>query len=101
MRVARTITAGQPRIRLTIADNGSGIRSPELKRIFEPFFTTKDSVGTGLGLWITKEIIGSFGGSVRVRSKPGHGTVFSVSLPAMEPGANAGTACVPAFARAG
>jgi len=85
VRVSRIsgFNQGPPRIRLTIADNGCGIRASNLKRIFEPFFTTKQAVGTGLGLWTTREIIGKYGGSVRVRSQPGRGTVFSVLLPAI------------------
>jgi signal transduction histidine kinase len=70
-------------IRLTIADNGCGIRTENLKRIFEPFFTTKESVGTGLGLWISQEIIGKYGGTVRVRSQRGKGSVFCVTVPAI------------------
>jgi PAS domain S-box-containing protein len=72
-----------PKVRLTIADNGCGIRTEHLKRIFEPFFTTKESLGTGLGLWITEQIVCKYAGSIRVRSKPQKGTVFCMSLPAM------------------
>jgi signal transduction histidine kinase len=68
-------------VRLSIADTGHGI-SPELRaRIFEPFFTTKTNTGTGLGLWVTREIIDKHHGSIRVRSRQGEGTVFSVLLP--------------------
>ena len=70
-------------IRLTIADTGSGIRTEHLQRVFEPFFTTKEAVGTGLGLWISQEIIRRYGGSIRIRSKPGKGTVCCVTMPAM------------------
>ncbi len=69
-------------VRLTIADNGCGIRTENLRRIFEPFFTTKESVGTGLGLWVTEQIIRKYKGSIRVRSKAGKGTVFSLIMPA-------------------
>jgi signal transduction histidine kinase len=68
-------------VRLTIADTGSGITPENLKRIFEPFFTTKQSVGTGLGLWVTKELVKKHEGSIRVRSRIGRGTVFSIWLP--------------------
>ena len=71
-------------IALTIADTGSGIPPQALSRIFEPFFTTKGIAGTGLGLWISKEIISRHLGSLRVRSsqRPGHcGTVFTIFLP--------------------
>ena len=68
-------------IQITIADNGHGI-SPELKqRIFEPFYTTKGNLGTGLGLWVTREVIEKHKGSINVRSKPKCGTVFVLFIP--------------------
>ena len=68
-------------IQITIADNGHGI-PPDLEpRIFEPFYTTKGSRGTGLGLWVTKEIIGKHRGSIRVRSRSNCGTVFVLTIP--------------------
>jgi signal transduction histidine kinase len=79
----------RPVVRLTIADNGCGIRTDHLKRVFEPFFTTKDAVGTGLGLWITRQIIQKYEGSIRVRSSAGKGTVFCITLPAATPEAPA------------
>ena len=59
---------------------------PTLKRIFEPFFSTKGITGTGLGLWISQEILGRHNGHMQVRSRPrnpGHpgGTVFRIFLP--------------------
>ena len=69
-------------VRLTIADNGIGISQENLKRIFEPFFTTKQAYGTGLGLWVAKELIGKNGGDIRVHSQNGRGSVFSIWLPA-------------------
>ena len=68
-------------IRVTIADNGSGIPPDILMRIFEPFYSTKGNRGTGLGLWVTKEIIQKHKGEVKVRSRVGVGTVFSVFFP--------------------
>ncbi len=68
-------------VRLTIADNGAGIRPDHLKRIFDPFFTTKESFGTGLGLWVSREIVSKCGGTIRVRSRVGQGTVFSITFP--------------------
>jgi PAS domain S-box-containing protein len=71
--------------RLTVADDGPGI-SPEVRqRLFEPFFTTKRDVGTGLGLWVTSNILLKHEGSIRVRSSVTAGkswTVFSVFIPA-------------------
>lgn len=72
---------GEPGIRVTVADTGSGINPETLKHIFEPFYSTKGNRGTGLGLWVSKEIIGKHKGIVRVRSRVGFGTVFSVFLP--------------------
>jgi PAS domain S-box-containing protein len=75
---------GQRGVALTVADTGSGISPTVLQRIFEPFFTTKDIAGTGLGLWVSSEIINRHNGSLRVRStqKPGRsGTVFTIFLP--------------------
>jgi signal transduction histidine kinase len=66
----------------TIADSGAGVAAEELARVFEPFFTTKEVVGTGLGLWIAKELILKSQGAIRVRSRPGKGTVFRLWLPA-------------------
>ncbi len=71
------------RIRFTVADNGKGISALALPRIFEPFFTTKGSIGNGLGLWVSKQIIEKHGGSICVRSRTcePHGTTFSMVLP--------------------
>ena len=71
-------------VRITLADNGSGIDAANVARIFEPFFTTKGEKGTGLGLWVARGIIDRIGGSIHVRSKttPGQsGTCFSIFLP--------------------
>jgi signal transduction histidine kinase len=73
-------------VRLTVADNGHGIRPEDCERIFEPFFTTKGEKGTGLGLWVSSSIVQKHGGSIRLRSSTRperHGTVFSVFLPEM------------------
>jgi signal transduction histidine kinase len=58
--------------------------SHTLSRIFEPFFTTKDNSGTGLGLWISREIVDRHRGALRIRSSQsnlGSGTVFALFLP--------------------
>jgi signal transduction histidine kinase len=70
--------------RVVIADTGSGISPTHLKKLFEPFYTTKQDVGTGLGLWVSREIVQKHGGNITLRSSvtPGHsGTVFSIFLP--------------------
>jgi PAS domain S-box-containing protein len=66
---------------LTVADNGTGIGEVVVKRIFDPFFTTKGFAGTGLGLWVSHEIVARHQGRLQVRSKPGQGTVFRLFLP--------------------
>jgi signal transduction histidine kinase len=75
----------RPGLRLTIGDSGSGI-SPEIKsRLFEPFVSSKGDTGTGLGLWVSSEIIRKHGGTIRFKSSsspPSTGTVFSIFLPA-------------------
>lgn len=74
----------RPGVRITIADTGYGIPPEHLESIFEPFFTTKKDTGTGLGLWVSRELVVKHGGSLRVRSRtlnPRCGTVFSLFLP--------------------
>lgn len=69
---------------LTIADTGAGMDPQTLTHIFDPFFTTKGIRGTGLGLWVTHEIVERHKGRLRVHSsqRPGaHGTVFRLFLP--------------------
>jgi PAS domain S-box-containing protein len=72
------------RVRITVADSGCGMELLTIKRIFDPFFTTKGTVGTGLGLWVCKQLVEKNIGSVKVRSNPRaphQGTTFSVLLP--------------------
>ncbi len=67
-----------------VADRGTGMPARVREKIFEPFFTTKGASGTGLGLWIARDIVRNHGGEIRVRSytQPGRsGTVFLVWLP--------------------
>jgi signal transduction histidine kinase len=79
---SRNPVDGSSCIRITIADNGQGIRTAALPRIFEPFFTTKGLTGNGLGLWVGKQIIEKHGGSIWVRSSTcaPQGTTFSIVL---------------------
>jgi signal transduction histidine kinase len=80
------ISQARTLVRLTIADTGMGIPKDVLPTIFEPFVTTKGETGTGLGLWVTAEIIKRNGWKIRVRScsNPGHGgTTFSILIPAL------------------
>jgi len=69
-------------VELRFRDNCSGIAPENLGRLFEPFFTTRsDSGRTGLGLPIVLRIVSGCGGKIRVRSQPGKGTTFYVTLP--------------------
>lgn len=68
-------------IRVTVRDNGAGIPTEILNRIFEPFYSTKGNRGTGLGLWVAREIIEKHKGVVKVRSRVGKGTAFSIFFP--------------------
>jgi len=69
---------------LDVIDNGQGIPEEELPRIFRAFHTTKQS-GNGLGLPTTLKIVQAHGGRIDVQSKVGHGTKFTVTLPAILP----------------
>jgi len=77
----QAIRGARRMVRMTIADDGAGIAAENLKRIFEPFFTTKQSIGTGLGLWVTSELVKKHGGRMRLRSRLGKGTVVTIWLP--------------------
>ena len=74
-------STGTPGVVLTVADTGAGMDEPTRARIFEPFFSTKGITGTGLGLWISQEIVAKHNGSIHIRTKPGAGTVFRLFLP--------------------
>ena len=77
-------TTGNHGVRITIADTGYGINLKTRKHIYEAFFTTKGSEGSGLGLWVTSNIVKKHQGSIHVRSrslKETGGTVFSVIFP--------------------
>jgi signal transduction histidine kinase len=83
-REATDWQTGRSGVTLTIADNGAGMTADTVSHIFEPFFTTKGNKGTGLGLWISREIIDRHRGSLKVKSrKAAHcsGTVFTLFLP--------------------
>ena len=82
-RMGRQWKIGQRGISITVADTGPGMDRKILDRIFEPFFSTKGLTGTGLGLWISQEILNKHQGFIQVRSRqqPRHGTVFRIFLP--------------------
>ncbi|MGA9405663.1 MAG: PAS domain S-box protein [Bacteroidota bacterium] len=69
-------------IEVIIEDTGKGIPEADYAKIFDPFYTTKEvGKGTGLGLWVSYGIVKNFGGDIRVESKEGKGSTFTVILP--------------------
>ncbi len=83
----RTATAGPDSIILEFADSGPGIKPENLKQIFDPFFTTKEpGKGTGLGLYISYDIVQKLGGTIKVENRKGGGAVFTIVLPVIGQG---------------
>jgi two-component system NtrC family sensor kinase len=80
-RLDIAIVAHENAISVQIKDTGSGISEENIKRIFDPFFTSKIGRGTGLGLSICQSIIHEHAGTIRVKSKVGEGTEFTITLP--------------------
>jgi len=71
-------------IRTTIADSGTGMDTDTLHKVFEPFFTTKGETGTGLGMWVSAQLVERLQADLRVSStmRLGRsGTAFSLFLP--------------------
>lgn len=84
IRLACKENTDGPVVHMVVEDDGPGVTEENAQRIFEPFFTTKKDVGTGLGLWVVKEIVERHGGAVSVNSHNANGTrgaVFTVQLP--------------------
>lgn len=85
LRVSAVAAEVNPGIQIAVEDNGAGIAPENLDHIFEPFFTTKQNTGTGLGLWVAKQIIQKHGGAISVNTRAGsngdHGTTFTIFLP--------------------
>lgn len=83
-RVARDWATKRTGLAITVADTGAGMSRSTIAQIFQAFFTTKGIAGTGLGLWVSKEILDRHHGRLTVRSsqQPGaSGTVFLLFLP--------------------
>ena len=85
IRVGTWCTEG-PRgkmMHMLVEDDGPGVPLYVRDRIFEPFFTTKDDIGTGLGLWVAREIVTRHGGSIELKARDDgrSGASFSVLLP--------------------
>jgi CheY-like chemotaxis protein len=66
---------------ITVADTGMGMSEEVRKKVFDPFFTTKGEEGTGLGLSVSHSIVERHGGDLKVESRPGEGTTFTITLP--------------------
>lgn len=79
IKTSRHAQSLQPSISVEISDTGYGISEDDLARIFEPFFS-KRKKGTGLGLWVTQDIVRQHGGRIEVGSDKGKGTTFNVVL---------------------
>lgn len=81
-RLDISLSANNDRVRVVVADSGTGIPADLLPRIFDPWVTSKPAGrGTGLGLNITREVVASHGGAITVRSEAGQGAVFTIDLP--------------------
>jgi two-component system sporulation sensor kinase C len=90
---------GEHGVRVTIADTGAGMSLETRKHIYQPFFTTKGSQGSGLGLWVTSNIVKKHQGCIHVRSRyatESGGTVFSLVFPYRGAQGKAGGYHVPA-----
>jgi signal transduction histidine kinase len=84
--VAARLTAGDGQVEIVFRDTGAGIPPNVVDRIFDPFFSTKDvGHGTGLGLYLTHQIVEQHGGTIRVESKVGEGTTVTIRLPRIGP----------------
>jgi len=81
-RIHITTDIEDQEVKVVVSDNGQGIRPEHIRRIFDPFFTTKEiGKGTGLGMYISHQIIKDHGGRIEVESRPDHGTRITIVLP--------------------
>ncbi len=78
-----SIEVDDERVFISFRDTGLGMTDEQLTHLFEPYRTTKEK-GTGLGLMISKRIVGEHGGTIAAESAPGKGTTFTISLPRIE-----------------
>jgi len=105
--VGVTVTAHRgprPEVRIAVEDHGAGLDAEEQRLVFEPFFRGKAAVanqikGSGLGLSLVRRISDAHGGRVGLVSAPGHGSTFTISLPAV-PDTSAAVSAPAASARA-
>lgn len=80
--LVETSSIENDRVCFIVSDNGPGIKADSIERIFDRYFTTKKpGEGTGLGLFVTKNLVEGMGGKIAVASRVGGGTAFTVTLP--------------------
>lgn len=82
--IRNAMDASEPGLRIVIRDYGTGIRQDQLQRVFEPFFSTKGNLGTGIGLWLAKQLVEKRGGKITLASSTeagDSGTSVTIVLP--------------------
>jgi PAS domain S-box-containing protein len=102
--VRKQIGASGDTIQTTIQDNGIGIKPEHLGRVFEPFFTTKGDLGTGIGLWVAKQLVEKRGGQISIASSTEDGksgTAVTISIPLAVPLSQIGATADERPAKAG
>ena len=80
----KTRAVGNEGVEILVRDKGAGIAPENLERVFEPFFSTKGNLGTGIGLWVARQLLEKRGGSISLESNvnfPANGTTVSVFIP--------------------
>jgi PAS domain S-box-containing protein len=88
IQIGKAVHSEVEGVRIMVRDNGTGIRQEHLGKIFEPFFTTKGNFGTGIGLWVTKQLIEKHGGNIVLTSCTDigkSGTSLSIFVPFANP----------------
>jgi PAS domain S-box-containing protein len=88
INVEETTNSQKQGVQIVIRDNGTGIRQEHLSRIFEPFFTTKGNLGTGIGLWVARQLIEKQHGQIAVTSRTDpedSGTTLVLFIPFADP----------------
>jgi PAS domain S-box-containing protein len=84
IRITRTVRTEGDAIQVVISDTGSGIPREHLDKVFEPFFTTKGNLGTGIGLWVAKQLVERHGGQISISSstdRGNSGTIVTMTFP--------------------
>ena len=79
-----TQVAGDGGVEVSFSDTGCGMSNDIIERIFDPFYTTKGESGSGIGLFLCRNIMKEHGGSLTVSSQPGCGSTFTIKLPAAQ-----------------